>query len=73
MVVENVVDQHTMVMADKSRIRGIIDMPTTDLDPPRAGRVKLETDNRLLVLRLEWTQRKRVLEEEGRFGKIQIK
>ena len=29
-----------MMAADKSKIRGIIDMPTTVLDPPRVGGVK---------------------------------
>ena len=40
MVVENVVDRQAMVVGDKSRIRGISDMTTTVLDPPRAMGVK---------------------------------
>ena len=37
MVVEDEVDRHAMVAANKIRIRGIIDMPTIVPDPPEAG------------------------------------
>ena len=40
MVLAVEVDRHAMVATDKSRIKGIIDMPTTVLDPPRVGGVK---------------------------------
>ena len=33
--------ENGMMAADKSKIRGIIDMPTTVLDPPQAGAVKV--------------------------------
>ena len=36
MVVGDDMDRHAIVAADKSRTRGIIDMPTTVLNPPQA-------------------------------------
>ena len=33
--------ENGMMAADKSKIRGIIDMPTTVLDPPQAGAIKV--------------------------------
>ena len=78
LVEENVVDQHAMVAADNSRIRGIINMPTTVLDPPWGGESRRrqkparEGCHRLLVLQPKLPQRKRVLEEERRFRQIRI-
>ena len=40
MVVEDQVDRHAMVAADKSRIKGIIDMQITILNPPQAGELR---------------------------------
>ena len=41
MFVEDEVDRHAMATIDKSRVRGIIDMPTTIPDPPQVGGVKV--------------------------------
>ena len=40
-IMENVVDRHTMVGADKNRTRGIISMLRVFPNPPRAGGVKV--------------------------------
>ena len=40
MVMEDEVDRHAMAAADKSRIRGIINMSTVVPDPPQARGVK---------------------------------
>ena len=37
MVMENTMDRHAIVAADKSKIRGKIDMSITVHDPPQAG------------------------------------
>ena len=41
MVVENVVDRHALVTDDKSRIKGIIDMPIAVPGHPRVGGIKV--------------------------------
>ena len=40
MVAENVVDWHAMVVDNKNRIGGTIDMPIIVPNPPRVGGVK---------------------------------
>ena len=46
MVVENAVDRHAVVATNKSRTRGIIDMPTSIPDPRQAGGSKGSSGNR---------------------------
>ena len=50
MIMENMEDGQEIEVADKSRTRGIIDMPTTVQDTPRVGGLKAvpETDDRRL-------------------------
>ena len=66
MVAENVVDWHAMVVDNKNRIGGTIDMPIIVPNPPRVGGVKATPEHAreghvgLLVLRPERLERKSV-------------
>ena len=62
------VDWHTMVVVDKSKIKGIIDMLTIVLNPPRGGGVKAasKTSNQRLTQNASIVARKTTEKASGR-------
>ena len=75
MVVVDEVSRRTMEAADRSKMEGMVVMPTVVPDPPEAGGVKAvqETRRGMLILSQERPQGARVLEETCRFGENHIR
>ena len=76
--VANKVDRHAMVATNKSKHKGIIDMPAIVLNPPQAGvKVALEMDTQRTTqnvgIAAERVTRERWLEKVCRFRKIRFR